>query len=109
MGFAFSYDNDFRLQLVEKIETKELKNIDEITDMLKECLADISDQIYDLENADEFSDETEKKLAVLIRKQQYINLLINMDKTDLAKFFQFENDNCIFPDILQWYQGPERD
>ncbi len=109
MGFAFSYDNDFRLQLVEKIETKELKNIDEIVDMLKEYLTDISDEIYNLEHLDDFSDETEKKLAVLIRKQQYINILINMNKTDLAEFFHFENDNCIFPDVLQWYQGPERD
>lgn len=109
MGFAFSYDNDFRLQLVEKIETKELKNIDEIVDMLKEYLTDISDEIYNLEHLDDFSDEKEKKLAVLIRKQQYINILINMNKTDLAEFFQFENDNCIFPEVLQWYKGPECD
>ena len=73
MGSAFSFENsDIKLRLIENIKNKELKDVDEIISAIKECRQEIAQQIEILEQEIPITIETEKKIAVLIRQDQYL-------------------------------------
>ena len=109
MGSAFSFENsDIKLRLIENIKNKELKDVDEIISAIKECRQEIAQQIEFLEHEIPITIEIEKKIAVLIRQDQYLNALQNKPKTELAKIFGKLEGNCIVPEILQWYHGPKQ-
>lgn len=109
MGSAFSQNNDrYRLRIVEDIKSKNIRNADEIMDAIKEYRLEIAEQIDELEQIRPIDDDIEKQIAVLIRQDQYLSVLENKQKTELASiFFKEQEDNCIVPDVFQWYQPPE--
>lgn len=109
MGSAFSQNNDnFRLRIIDGIKSKNIRNADEIMDAIKEYRIEIAEQIDELEKICPVTDDIEKQIAVLIRQDQYLSVLENKQKTELAQIFFKEEDNCIVPDVLQWYQPPEK-
>ncbi len=109
MGSAFSQNNDnFRLRIIDGIKSKNIRNADEIMDAIKEYRIEIAEQIDELEKVCPVTDDIEKQIAVLIRQDQYLSVLENKQKTELAQIFFKEEDNCIVPDVLQWYQPPEK-
>lgn len=107
MGTAFSFnDDDFSLRLVQGLKTKKIRNVDEIMDTIKEYRIEIAEQIENLEAVYPITDDIERQIAVLIRKDQYLEVLENKQKYELAEiFFDNEDNNCIVPDVLQWYKG----
>lgn len=109
MGSAFSQNNDnFRLRIIDGIKSKNIRNADEIMDAIKEYRIEIAEQIDELEKICPVTDDIEKQIAVLIRQDQYLSVLENKQKTELAQIFFKEEDNCIVPDVLQWYQPPAK-
>lgn len=108
MGSAFSFENkDIKLRLIENLKDKELKDIDEILDAINQCRIEIAQRIDFLEQEEPVTIETEKEIAVLIRQEQYLQVLQNKPKAKLAEIFGRLENNCIVPEILQWYQGPK--
>lgn len=110
MGAAFARDdNDYTLELVRNIRSNTIKNADEIMDAIKEYRIEIAEQIENLEAAVPYTEDVEKQIAVLIRQDQYLKVLESKQKYELAEIFfeTKEEDNCIVPEILQWYQPPQ--
>ena len=107
MGIAFSYnDDDFKLRLVQGFKDKNIRNADEIMDTIKEYRLEISEQIDNLEAIRPITSDIERQIAVLIRQDQYLEVLENKQKYELAEiFFDDDDNNCIVPDVLQWYKG----
>lgn len=107
MGTAFSYnDDDFKLRLVQGLKDKNIRNADEIMDTIKEYRLEISEQIDNLEAIRPITSDIERQIAVLIRQDQYLEVLENKQKYELAEiFFDDDDNNCIVPDVLQWYKG----
>lgn len=108
MGTAFSYnDDDFKLRLVHGFKNKKIRNADEIMDTIKEYRIEIAEQIENLESVRPITDDIERQIAVLIRQDQYLEVLENKQKFELAEIFfsDQEDSNCVVPDVLQWYKG----
>lgn len=101
----------YMLKLVEQQVKKTLNNADEVMDAIRSARREIKERIDYLEA--QISNEnpcTEKEIAVLIRQDQYFENLESKQKTELEDIFfsgRKLNDNCIYPDVLQWYQPPE--
>ena len=52
--------------------------------------------------------ENDKEIAVLIRQNQYLEILLNKEKYELEEiFFPNGKSNCIVPDVFLWYKEPE--
>ncbi len=110
MVSAFSYDENNKiniLRLVETIKDKNPKNIDEIVSALKEYRLEIVLEIESLSEIKPITADIEKKIALLIRQEQYIDAILNKQKTELAEIFGEIKNNCIVPEILNWYHPPE--
>lgn len=102
---------NYMLKLVEQQVKKTLTNADEVMDAIKSARREIKERIEYLEA--QLSDDnlsTEKEIAVLIRQDQYFETLQKKQKSELEDIFfagRKLKDNCIYPDVLQWYQPPE--
>lgn len=109
MGAAFSQNNNnnYALEIVKSIKSNTIKNADEIMNAIKEYRIEIAEQIEDLESVTPFTDEVERQIAILIRQDQYLQVLESKQKSDLSKMFFPDNDNCIVPEVFQWYQPPQ--
>lgn len=108
MGAAFSQnDNNYALKIIKSIKSNTLKNVDEFMDAIKEYRTEIAEQIEDLESLMPATDDVERQIAILIRQDQYLEILESKQKTELSKIFLSENDNCIVPEVFQWYQPPQ--
>lgn len=101
----------YMLKLVEQQVKKTLNNADEIMDAIKSVRREIKEQIEALETKMTNDNiDTEKEIAILIRQDQYFQNLEDKQKSELEDLFFAErklNDNCIYPEVLQWYQPPE--
>ena len=101
----------FMLKLVENQVKKTLNNADEVMDAIKSARREIKERIEFLETQlSNDNIEAEREIAVLIRQDQYFENLEGKQKSELnAIFFSGRklNDNCIYPDVLQWYQPPD--
>lgn len=101
----------YMLKLVEQQVKKTLNNADEVMDAIRSARREIKERIEYLEA--QMSDEnltTEKEIAVLIRQDQYFENLEGKQKSELEAIFfagRKLKDNCIYPEVLQWYQPPE--
>ncbi len=100
----------FMLKLVENQVKKTLNNADEVMDAIKSARREIKERIEYLESqVSDDSIEAEREIAVLIRQDQYFENLEGKQKSELEAIFfagRRLNDNCIYPDVLQWYQPP---
>ena len=87
-----------------------LKNADDIVYAIRSARREISYKIEEIEASELSNDEKDIESAKLIRQDQYLEALLLKDKSELAEFFFSENSetNCVFPDVLQWY-NPEND
>lgn len=107
MGSAFSQNNEiFRLRIVHSIKSKKINNADEIMDTIKEFRIEIAEHIEELESIRPATDDIDRQIAVLIRQDQYLEVLQSKQKSELAELFFEKEDNCIVPEVFQWYQGP---
>lgn|SRR5574344_52558 len=109
MGSAYSQnDGFFNFKVVENEDFTVLKDADEIMDAIKASRRKIKERIEFLEIQVPQDIESDKEIAILIRQDQYLEVLQNKPKAELAKIFlSSQKDNCIYPEILQWYQPPE--
>lgn len=109
MGSAFSQHNKFlKLELVQNEDNQTLRNADEIMDAIKSSRRKIKERIEFLELQVPPDMDSEREIAVLIRQDQYLEVLEGKEKSELAKIFlSASSDNCIVPEVLQWYQGPQ--
>lgn len=111
MGSSFSRMQDnFELKLVQDEDSQILKNADEIMDAIKAARRKIKERIEELEFRTQHTIEIDREIAVLIRQDQYLEILQNKQKTELEEIFfsgKKKDDNCIYPDVLQWYQPPK--
>lgn len=109
MGSSFSEKrNYFKLELVQNEESQILKDINDIYLAIKSSRRSIKERIEFLEKQAHESSEADREIAVLIRQDQYLQALQNKEKYELEEiFFPNGKDNCIVPDIFQWYQGPD--
>ena len=108
MGSSFPEKrNYFKLELVQNAESQTLKDINDIYLAIKSSRRGIKERIEFLENQPQNTD-ADREIAVLIRQDQYLEALQNKQKYELEEiFFPNGKDNCIVPEIFQWYQGPE--
>lgn len=100
------------LRLVENQVKNTLNNADEIMTAIHCARREIRERIEKIEkylNKNPESLEAEKELAVLIQEDQYLQILSYKQKSELEEIFfagRKTQDNCIYPDVLQWYQPP---
>lgn len=110
MGSSFSrMQNSYELKLVQDEDSQILKNADEIMDAIKAARRKIKERIEELELIPQHTIEVDREIAVLIRQDQYLEILQSKQKTELEEIFfsgKKKDDNCIYPDVLQWYQPP---
>lgn len=113
MGSSFSrITKDFELKVVHDEDSQVLKNADEIMDAIKAARRKIKERLDILESISSPTIEDEREIAVLIRQDQYFFALQNKQKSELEQIFFAgkkgdSEDNCIYPDVLQWYQPPK--
>ena len=109
MGVSFSRDceyNDFRL--LQHEDSDVLKDGDDILVAIKSAVRKINARIEFLEAQFPLNREQDVELAILLRQEQYFELLLQKSKTELEEiFFGKAIDNCIVPEILQWYTPQE--
>ncbi len=106
MGSSYSKLPKDYLKLIKNDE-KMLKNADDIVYAIRESRRDIGQKIEDIELMEISDDEKDIILAKLIRQDQYLQALLWKQKSELAEIFFTEGKtNCVFPDVLQWY-NPE--
>lgn len=110
MGSSFSWNpNYFGLRLVQNVESELIKNADEIMDAIKDFRQKIKYRIEELEKSCNADFEVDREIAVLIRHDKYLRYLESKHKTELEEIFfsgRKKENNCIYPDVLQWYQPP---
>ena len=109
MGSSFSEKPDyFRLELVYNNDTDTIKNVDDILFAIKSCRRKIRMRLEFLEKQNANTIENDKEIAVLIRQNQYLEVLLNKEKRELEEiFFPEGRSNCIIPDVFLWYKEPE--
>ncbi len=109
MGSSFSEKPDyFRLELIYNNDTDTIKNIDDILLAIKSCRRKIKMRLEFLEKQSVNTSENDKEIAVLIRQNQYLEVLLNKEKHELEDiFFPNGKSNCIIPDVFLWYKEPE--
>ena len=113
MGSSFSrITKDFELKLVHDEDSQVLKYADEIMYDIKAARRKIKERLDILESISSPTSEDEREIAVLIRQDQYFFALQNKQKSELEQIFFAGKkgeceDNCIYPDVLQWYQPPK--
>lgn len=91
------------LKLV-KNDDELLKSADDIVYAIREARRDIAQKMDEIEQMDWSDDEKDIVQAKLIRQDQYLEVLLLKQKTELAEIFFTEGKtNCVFPDVLQWY------
>ncbi len=104
----FEQQNYSRIELVCNNESETIKNADDILYAIKACRRKIKQRLNDIEHQDLYTPEDEKESAVLIRQNQYLEVLLNKEKRELEDiFFPNGNSNCIVPDVFLWYKEPE--
>ena len=102
MGSSFSrITKDFELKVVHDEDSQVLKNADEIMDAIKAARRKIKERLDILES-----------ISSPTRQDQYFFALQNKQKSELEQIFFAGKkgeceDNCIYPDVLQWYQPPK--
>ena len=102
---------NIKVKQLENQVKKTVNNADELMDAIKSARREIKERIEFLET--QLSNDNikaEREIAVLIRQDQYFENLEGKQKSELnAIFFAGRklNDNCIYPDVLQWYQPPD--
>lgn len=107
MGAYFmSENNNYRhLEVLQGGCNKNYDSVDDIILSLKENRRNMLEKIDILDEDDSFS--AQREIAVLIRKIQYLDVLLQKNKSELERiFFPDGNGGCIVPDVFQWYQGP---
>jgi len=98
-------NSNIDFNFIKNVSTQEYKDIDDVINSIKSQRRDMLDKIDVLEKSDTF--ESQKELAVLIRKVQYFDALLSKSKLDLEKiFFPDGNGASVVPDVLNWYQAP---
>lgn len=108
MGSAFSYeDNSLKLRLIKNINCSDPMDLDDILFAIKQLREQIAERIFVIEQAIYLTEEAEKEVAILIRQDQYLEIIQNKPKIELASIFGKIENNCIVPEILQWYQEPK--
>ena len=107
MGAYFMSDNNNygHLELIQGGCSREYHNVEDVLLSLKENRRNMLEKIEILEDNESF--EAQREIAVLIRKVQYLDVLLDKNKSELERiFFPKDNGSCIVPDVFQWYQGP---
>ncbi len=109
MGSSFSEQPDyFRLELIHNNDTDVIKNVDDILFAIKSSRRKIRMRLEFLEKQSVNTSENDKEIAVLIRQNQYLEILLNKEKRELEEiFFPNGKSNCIIPDVFLWYKEPE--
>lgn len=111
MSSSFSrMQNNFELKPVQEEESQILKNADEIMDGIIAARRKIKEKIEELEIQSKHTIDIDREIAVLIRQDQYLAILQSKQKTELEEIFfsgKKQDNNCIYPDVLQWYQPPK--
>ena len=109
MGSSFSEEPDyFRLELICNNDSDAINNIDDILLAIKACLRKIKMRLEFLEKQKNNTAENDKEIAVLIRQNQYLEILLNKEKYELEEiFFPNGKSNCIVPDVFLWYKEPK--
>lgn len=104
MGSAFSFNEDFRLRLVQNIQSNIVNNVDEILTCIKEFRLEISMKIEKLEQKIEQKPSLDREIAVLIRQDQYLEALSKTPKSKLDEIFFSSSNQDSGPRVLKWYK-----
>ena len=109
MGSSFSEQQDFfRLELIHNSDIDVIKDVDDILYAIKACRRKIKSRLEFLEKQTTNTVDADKEIAVLIRQDQYLEVLLNKEKQELKEiFFPGGKNNCIVPDVFLWYKEPE--
>lgn len=109
MGSSFSEKPDyFKIELVHNNNTDVIKDINDVLYALKAYRRKIKYRLEFLEKQNPNTPENDKEIAVLIRQNQYLEVLLNKEKHELEDiFFPNGKSNCIIPDVFLWYKEPE--
>ena len=93
-------------KVIKGNNNQEFKDINDVIYHIKSQKREMLEKIELLENEESF--ESQKELAVLVRKVQYFDALLGKNKLDLEKiFFPNGTENCIIPEVLNWYNGSQ--
>jgi len=106
MGLSFMSNENYypNLKVLNGGLENTFSDVDDIVNYFKQQRREIAEKIEHLEN--DMSFEAQREIAVLIRNMQYLDVLLDKNKSELEKiFFPNGNGNCVIPDVFQWYQG----
>ena len=109
MGVAFSNDDDnFNLKIINCIKEQIFNSVEELFSALQAYREKIQEKIEKLEKMS-FSNvegcvDVDRKIAILLRQDQYLEVLQSKQKSEIAEIF-FGDNNYFVPPVLQWYNS----